>query len=73
MEMCKAKGFIAVDPDNVDGYTNDNGFDLTAADQLDFNKWLAATAHGLGMAVGLKNDPGQVAELEPYFDFFVVE
>ena len=31
------KGFDGVEPDNVDAYTNDSGFPLTAADQLAYN------------------------------------
>ncbi len=34
LDLCKAKGFDAVEPDNVDGYQNETGFPLTAADQL---------------------------------------
>jgi hypothetical protein len=62
MSACKAKGFVAVDPDNVDGFANPNGLPtpLTADDQLDYNRWLAAAAHGLGLGVGLKNDVGQI-------------
>lgn len=73
IQACKAKGFVAVDPDNVDGYTNDPGFPLTADDQLDYNKFLAATAHSLDLSVGLKNDVGQLAELVDHFDFAVNE
>src|SRR5437868_540885 len=39
LDMCKAKGFDAVEPDNVDGYTNDSGFPLTYDDQIRFNTW----------------------------------
>ncbi|MFI5915378.1 endo alpha-1,4 polygalactosaminidase [Dactylosporangium sp. NPDC051541] len=70
---CKAKGFDAVDPDNMDGYANDSGFPLTAADQLTFNRRVADLAHGLGLAVGLKNDLEQVKALQPAFDFAVNE
>ncbi|GAA3449143.1 endo alpha-1,4 polygalactosaminidase [Dactylosporangium matsuzakiense] len=70
---CKAKGFDAVDPDNMDGYANDSGFPLTAADQLTFNRRVADLAHGLGLAVGLKNDLEQVRALQPSFDFAVNE
>ncbi|WP_426509127.1 endo alpha-1,4 polygalactosaminidase [Dactylosporangium sp. McL0621] len=70
---CKAKGFDAVDPDNMDGYSNDTGFPLTAADQLTFNRRVADLAHGLGLAVGLKNDLDQVTALQPAFDFAVNE
>ncbi len=66
---CAAKGFAGVDFDNVDGYANATGFPLTAADQLRFNRWLAAEAHRQGLAVGLKNDLGQVAQLVASFDW----
>ncbi len=70
---CRDKGFDAVEPDNVDGYANSTGFPLTAADQLAYNRAIADLAHGYGLGVGLKNDPAQVAALEPSFDFAVVE
>ena len=73
MDLAVSKGCDAVDPDNVDGYSNKNGLSLTAAEQRDYNQWLADTAHGLGLAVGLKNDLEQVAELAPSFDFAVNE
>jgi hypothetical protein len=73
MRRCRDKGFDGVDPDNVNGYTNDTGFALTAADQLEFNRWVARRAHELGLAVGLKNDLEQAKQLEPSFDFAVLE
>jgi hypothetical protein len=48
-------GCDGVDPDNVDGYDNDTGFDLTANDAVNYMTFLAAGAHSLGMAIGLKN------------------
>jgi hypothetical protein len=36
-DLCKQKGFDGVEPDNLDGYQNETGFDLSAADQLTFN------------------------------------
>ena len=73
MDACRAKGFDAVDPDNVDGYANRTGFPLTAADQLAFNRWLADAAHARGLGVGLKNDLDQASELVSSFDFAVNE
>lgn len=73
IQLAKSKGCDAVDPDNVDGFTQTTGFPLTAADQLSFNKFLAQTAHSKGLAIALKNDLGQIAELEPFFDFAVNE
>jgi len=73
LDLAVQKGFDGVDPDNVDGYTNPTGFPLTPADQLAFNRWLAQEAHRRGLAIGLKNDPEQAADLEPFFDFAVSE
>lgn len=72
-QACRKKGFDAVDPDNLDGYTNANGLGLTAADQLAYNRHIAATAHALALAVGLKNDLGQVKTLVGGFDFAINE
>jgi len=72
-QMCRAKGFNAVDYDNVDAYTNKTGFPLTAADQLRYDIFLANTAHRLGLAVALKNDLAQIPVLIRYFDFAVDE
>lgn len=71
--VCRQKGFDGVEADNVDGYTNDTGFPLTATDQLTFNRSLATLAHSTGLAIGLKNDLDQVTALAPVFDFAVNE
>jgi hypothetical protein len=73
LDLCKAKGFDAVEPDNIDGYTNDTGFPLTYQDQLAYNRWFAAEAHARGLPIGLKNDADQVADLLPYFDWALTE
>ena len=72
-DLCRRKGFDAVEPDNINGYTNDTGFPLTAHDQLRFNRWVAHEVHKRGMSVALKNDPEQAAKLVGRFDFAVVE
>lgn len=73
LDYAVQRGCDGVEPDNVDGYTNRTGFPLTGADQLDFNGWLAAEAHARGLSVGLKNDVGQTAALEPLFDWALNE
>jgi hypothetical protein len=73
LDLCKSKGFDAVEPDNIDGYTNDTGFPLTYADQLAYNRWLANEAHSRGLSIGLKNDPDQVADLIGDFDWALTE
>lgn len=72
-DTCAQKNFDAVEPDNVEGYNNHTGFPLSAKDQLRFNTWVANAVHQRGMAVGLKNDLGQVKKLLPYFDFEINE
>lgn len=73
LDLARSKGCDAVEPDNVDGYTNSPGFPLTAATQIDYNNFLATNAHSRGLAVALKNDIDQVAQLQPNFDFAINE
>jgi hypothetical protein len=69
----KTAGFDAIEFDNVESYTNRNGFNTTAAQQLAFNESIANLAHSLGFTVALKNDLGQASTLQPYFDFAISE
>ncbi len=73
MDLAVTRGCDAVEPDNVDGHLNDTGFDLTANDQLDYNRYIADEAHRRALSVGLKNDIDQAADLEPYFDWALNE
>jgi hypothetical protein len=73
INMCASKGFDAVEPDEVDGYSNNPGFPLTAANQITYNKFIAATARAAGLSVGLKGDIDQAAALEPFFDWSLNE
>lgn len=73
MELAVKKGCHAVDPDNVDGYTNKTGFALTYNHQLAYNKALTTTAHNLGLSIGLKNNLDQIKDLVNYYDFAVNE
>jgi hypothetical protein len=72
-DQCKANGFDAIEPDNIDGYTNDTGFDLSYQDQLTYNMWLAGEAHLRGLSIGLKNDSEQVQDLLPHYDWALTE
>ena len=73
LDIAVQKGCDGVEPDNVDGYVNNSGFDLTAADQLAFNRRIANAAHERGLAVALKNDLDQILDLIAYFDLSVNE
>ncbi len=73
LDLAKEKGCDGVEPDNMDNYTNNTGFNLNANDQLIYNKFIAEEAHKRGLSVALKNDLDQIKELEPYFDFAINE
>jgi hypothetical protein len=73
LDLAHQKHCDGVELDNVDGYSNDSGFNLTANDQLAFNRLMANEAHARGLSVALKNDLEQVVELVDYFDFSINE
>ncbi len=73
LDLAQTKGCDGVEPDNMDGYTNNPGFNLSPADQIDYNRFIAQQAHSRNLAVGLKNDLDQVNDLVEYFDFAVNE
>lgn len=73
LELCKSKGFLGVEADNVDVTNIKTGFPITPKEQVSFIKYLADTSHSLGLAFGLKNTPLQVKELSPSVDFAINE
>ena len=73
LDLCSEKGFDAVDFDNINGYQNPTGFPLKRRHQVAYDKMLAEIAHERGLAIGLKNVPELVDELEPVYDFVVNE
>ncbi len=73
LDVCRAKGCDAIDPDNLDGYTQPTGFPLTGEDQLAFNRFLAREAKARNLSIGLKNDFAQVVDLAAEFDFAIAE
>lgn len=73
---CARAGFDGIEYDVVDAYAQGRevtGFRITGAEQLRYNRALARIAHSFGLAVGLKNDLGQLERLEPHFDFAINE
>lgn len=73
MQMCKDKGYDAIEPDEIDGFSNDTKFGMTYQDQVNYNKFITQMAHDLGMSIGLKGDINQVKDLWPYFDWTLNE
>jgi len=72
-DLCKAKGFDAIEPDNMDTYQADTGFPLSGDDELRFISWLIARAHAHGLSIGQKNDPAQTPAVEGSFDWALLE
>jgi hypothetical protein len=73
MNLAVQKECDGVEPDNVDAYSNNSGFNLAYNDQLDYNRFLASEAHARGLSVGLKNDLDQVTDLLSDFDWALNE
>lgn len=62
LHMAQQKGCDGVDPDNVDGYSNEeNALGLTQQMSIDYVNFLAEEAHNLNMSIGLKN-AGQIID-----------
>lgn len=73
---CAEAGFDAVEYDVVAAHESGKrvtGFPVSAADQLAYNRGLAAVGHGHGLAIGLKNDLSQARQLVDDFDFAINE
>jgi hypothetical protein len=73
IRVCAAKGFDAIEFDNVDGFVNPTGFPITRADQVRYNRALANLARRHGLAAVLKNAPELVPVLVRHFDAALVE
>ena len=59
-DICKAKGFDAIEPDNMDVFELGaaSGFPLTETDGIVYALWLAEAAHARGLGIGQKNAAG---------------
>lgn len=55
LDLAHEKGCDGVDPDNIDGFDNDSGFDLTKQQAVDYLEFLAVESHARNMSIGLKN------------------
>lgn len=73
LALCASKGFDMVEFDNVDGYENETGLVLSEQDALAFARALADAARRAGLSPMLKNVPDLAADLEPWFDAYLME
>jgi hypothetical protein len=56
LDRAVEKGFDGVFASTLGGYLERSGFDLTRADQLDYDMFIAARAHARGLNIGLSDD-----------------
>ena len=72
-DMIRDKGFDGIEPDNMDGYNEFNGFNLTVEDTRLFCEWIIDEAHSRGLCIGQKNTEELVPLLYEKFDFALTE
>ncbi|PNY27995.1 Uncharacterized protein TCAP_02068 [Tolypocladium capitatum] len=73
IKAAASKGCTAIDPDNVDGYDNDNGLGLTGEEAADYVKFLATEAASYNMSTGLKNAGALIPRVINFVQFSVNE
>lgn len=71
--VCRDAGFDGIDPDNIDAFSNDSGFDLAPTDTVAYVAALADLAHGMDLIIGQKNAPELSGALASTLDFVVTE
>lgn len=72
-DMIKDKDFDGIEPDNMDGYNEVNGFELTLNDTKLFCEWMIDEAHKRGLSIGQKNTEELVPYLYKKFDWALTE
>lgn len=75
MDLCKQKGFDAIEFDNMDAWyeANGTGLNITRADSVAFVHYLAREAHKRSLSMALKSVVEIVPEVRRHVDFSVVE
>jgi Glycoside-hydrolase family GH114 len=76
VDWCQSKGFDAIEPDNLDGWTNISN--LTETDNVAYDLAIGGLAHALPLSIGLKNvmtdlDPSQYPTFLSTFDWALNE
>jgi len=76
VNWCQAKGFDAIEPDNLDAWTNISG--VTESDNVAYDLAIGQLAHALPLSIGLKNvmtdlDSSQYASFLALFDWALNE
>ena len=72
-DMIEAKGFDAIEPDNINGYQNNTGFNLTEEDAKAYSRFLIEEAHSRGLSLGQKNAEELIPDMVDEFDWILTE
>ena len=74
IDGCKARGFQAIEPDNLDSWTR-SLTKLSKTNNVALAKMLATHAHSIGLAIAQKNTPqlGSTGKTSIGFDFAIAE
>lgn len=73
MDLCVAKGFDGIEPDNMDLHWANTGFPIFRQDQIRYSLWLADEAHKRGLSIGQKNASDLASVLVAHFDWALTE
>jgi len=71
--LAASKGCQAIDPDNMQVYESDSGFDISKQQQVAYNVAILDAIRSKGMMGGIKNAGAQVQDLLPLAEFAVSE
>ncbi|GAA3953453.1 endo alpha-1,4 polygalactosaminidase [Chitinophaga oryziterrae] len=71
--MIRQKGFDAIEPDNLDAYGNETGFDISITDTKAFCTYIITLAHSMGLGIGQKNVSELTGDFSSSFDWALTE
>jgi hypothetical protein len=74
-DVCKTKGFDAIEPDNMDVFElgSDSGFPLDEDDGVAYALWLAEEAHARGLGIGQKNAAAITGRIAASYEWALTE
>lgn len=73
LDLAVTKGCDGVDPDNIDGYENNSGLNLTENDAISYLQFLADEAHSRNLSIGLKNGGAIVSSVIDFLQWEINE
>jgi hypothetical protein len=69
IELAQSKGCHAIQPANLAVFAADSGLSVTSPENEEFARYLATTAHALGLSVAWSDEPDLFAGVEQVFDW----